>query len=56
MRAAQYFGKEDVRLVNVPEPIAQENEAVVAIAWGGICGSDLHEYEEGMTSIEVYCW
>lgn len=51
MRAAQYFGNRDVRVVDVPEPIANENEAIVSIAWGGICGSDLHEYEEGKTNL-----
>lgn len=48
MRAAQYFGIRDVRIiVDVPEPIAKDNEAIVSVAWSGICGSDLHEYEMG---------
>jgi threonine dehydrogenase-like Zn-dependent dehydrogenase len=47
MRAAQYFGIRDVRVVDVQEPVAKDNEAIVSIAWGGICGSDLHEYEMG---------
>lgn len=51
MRAAQYFGNRDVRVVDVPEPIAKENEAIVSITWGGICGSDLHEYEEGKAKL-----
>lgn len=47
MKAAQYFGIGDIRVVDVPEPVANDDEAIIAIAWGGICGSDLHEYEMG---------
>lgn len=53
MRAAQYFGIRDVRVVDVPEPVAKDNEAIVSIAWGGICGSDLHEYEEGKSNLTI---
>jgi threonine dehydrogenase-like Zn-dependent dehydrogenase len=47
MKAAQYFGIGDVRVVDVSEPSAREHEALVAIEWCGICGSDLHEYIHG---------
>jgi threonine dehydrogenase-like Zn-dependent dehydrogenase len=47
MKAAQFFAKGDIRVVDVPKPEPKENEALVAVAWCGICGSDLHEYEYG---------
>ncbi|KAF2624624.1 L-iditol 2-dehydrogenase [Macroventuria anomochaeta] len=50
MKAAQYFGPHDIRVVDVPTPEPEEHEALVAIEWCGICGSDLHEYLHGPTS------
>jgi threonine dehydrogenase-like Zn-dependent dehydrogenase len=47
MKAAQYFGQNDIRIVDVPEPNPKEHEALLAIEWCGICGSDLHEYLHG---------
>jgi threonine dehydrogenase-like Zn-dependent dehydrogenase len=47
MKAAQFFARGDLRVVNVPKPEPKEHEALVAIEWCGICGSDLHEYEYG---------
>jgi threonine dehydrogenase-like Zn-dependent dehydrogenase len=47
MKAAQFFAKGDLRIVDVPKPEPKENEALVAIEWCGICGSDLHEYQYG---------
>lgn len=47
MKAAQYFGKGDLRVVEVTEPTRKDDEALVAIEWCGICGSDLHEYLHG---------
>lgn len=47
MRAGQFFGKEDIRVVDVPEPKPKPGEAIVDVEWCGICGSDLHEYLMG---------
>ncbi|KAL1588736.1 hypothetical protein WHR41_02595 [Cladosporium halotolerans] len=50
MRAARYYGKEDVRIENdVPPPPQQLGEGMVRIkpAFVGICGTDLHEYFAG---------
>lgn len=44
MKAAQFFGNRDLRVTDVPKPEPKDNEALVAIEWCGICGSDLHEY------------
>lgn len=39
--------KDDVRVEALPEPAPAFDEAVVAIAYGGICGSDLHYWLHG---------
>ncbi|KAF2029837.1 GroES-like protein [Setomelanomma holmii] len=51
MKAAQYYAKGDIRVVDVPKPVPDEHEALVDIEWCGICGSDLHEYEYGPIGI-----
>ena len=44
MKAAQYYGKRDVRVQEVPLPEPGPGQALVSVEWCGICGSDLHEY------------
>lgn len=48
MLAVRYHGVEDIRLENLPRPEPEENQALVRIAYAGICGSDLHIYNKGM--------
>lgn len=36
-----------LRIEEVPEPRPADNEAVVSVAFGGICGSDLHYWQHG---------
>ncbi|KIW00777.1 chlorophyll synthesis pathway protein BchC [Verruconis gallopava] len=47
MRAARYYGKEDIRIEQVPEPELKKGEIKLAPAYVGICGTDLHEYLGG---------
>ncbi|KZL84537.1 hypothetical protein CI238_05222 [Colletotrichum incanum] len=47
MRAARYYGKEDIRIEQIPEPPCGANQIKVAPAFVGICGTDLHEYLGG---------
>lgn len=47
MRAARFYAAGDIRIEEVPEPKPKDGEALVDIAWGGICGTDLHEYTLG---------
>ncbi|KAF2438106.1 threonine dehydrogenase [Karstenula rhodostoma CBS 690.94] len=47
MKAAQFFTARDIRVVDIASPTPNENEALIAIEWCGICGSDLHEYLAG---------
>ncbi|AHH17578.1 alcohol dehydrogenase-like protein [Nocardia nova SH22a] len=48
MKAVRYYGKGDVRFEDgVPEPELRPGTVMVAPAWTGLCGSDLHLYFEG---------
>ena len=47
MRAALYYGRQDLRLTSVPEPEAGRGEVKLRVRYNGICGSDLLEYYEG---------
>ncbi|KAJ9637944.1 hypothetical protein H2204_004534 [Knufia peltigerae] len=51
MRAAQYYGRRDIRVLDVPIPEPGPGECLVEIEWCGICGSDLHEYVAGPLGI-----
>jgi (R,R)-butanediol dehydrogenase/meso-butanediol dehydrogenase/diacetyl reductase len=54
MKAAVWYGREDVRIQNVNEPPAPPpGQVQVAVAWCGICGTDLHEYAGGPVYIPV---
>lgn len=51
MRAARYYGPEDVRVEDVdPDPVGP-GDVRIAVAATGICGSDLHEYTAGPMTI-----
>ncbi|HWQ56566.1 MAG TPA: zinc-dependent alcohol dehydrogenase [Bryobacteraceae bacterium] len=46
MKALCWYGTEDVRIDNVPEPkVINPHDAVVKITLSAICGSDLHLYD-----------
>jgi (R,R)-butanediol dehydrogenase/meso-butanediol dehydrogenase/diacetyl reductase len=47
MRAGIILGKERFELLEMPEPKAGRGQVVVAISRCGICGSDVHAYQEG---------
>ena len=48
MKAAVFFGKEDVRVVDVEEPqIEQADDVKIKVVYCGICGSDTEEYLYG---------
>jgi L-iditol 2-dehydrogenase len=46
-KAAVMHGTHDVRLEDVPVPEPGTNEVLVEIRAVGVCGSDVHYYEEG---------
>ena len=46
MKAVCYYGKEDVRVENVPDPkILNPRDAIIKVTATAICGSDLHIYD-----------
>lgn len=46
MKAVCWYGTEDVRVAEVPDPaILQPTDAVIEVTSTGICGSDLHIYD-----------
>ena len=48
MRAAVWYGRKDVRVVDVPDsPSPGPGEVKIKVAWVGVCGTDLHEYAAG---------
>jgi (R,R)-butanediol dehydrogenase/meso-butanediol dehydrogenase/diacetyl reductase len=47
MKAALFYGKEDIRVEDVPEPKLRPGTVKIAPAFNGICGSDLHLYHAG---------
>src|SRR5262245_60070571 len=48
MKAACFFGNQDIRIEDVPEPtVEQPTDAVVRVTLGSICGSDLHYFHSG---------
>jgi (R,R)-butanediol dehydrogenase / meso-butanediol dehydrogenase / diacetyl reductase len=47
MRAALYFGRQDLRLMSVSEPEPGPGEVKLRVHYNGICGSDLLEYFDG---------
>jgi len=47
LKAAVFMGQEDVQVLNVPKPSILANEALIRVAYCGICGSDITAYETG---------
>jgi len=46
-------GRGDLRLEELAEPAPAADEAVIAVAFGGICGSDLHYWRDGAVGESV---
>jgi threonine dehydrogenase-like Zn-dependent dehydrogenase len=53
MKALRWYGKEDLRVEEVPDPVIQDpRDAIIQITASGICGSDLHLYDGMMPTME----
>lgn len=46
--AARYHGIGQVRVEHLPQPECGSGQALVKVAYAGICGSDLHIFRKGM--------
>ena len=47
MIAARLYGREDLRIEEIPLPVPGAGEVQVRVAYAGLCGTDLHEYFGG---------
>lgn len=47
MKALRYHARGDFRVDDVPEPEVRPGTVMVDVEWCGVCGSELHEFEEG---------
>jgi L-iditol 2-dehydrogenase len=45
MKAAVFFKKHDLRVMEVEKPIPRENEVLIKVMACGVCGTDVHIYE-----------
>jgi 2-desacetyl-2-hydroxyethyl bacteriochlorophyllide A dehydrogenase len=52
MKALQYEGTRDIRLIEIPKPIPKENEVRIKIKAVSICGSDINGYK-GKNSLRI---
>lgn len=53
MKAAVWYGRKDIRVEETEVQALKDSEVKVKVAWAGICGSDLHEYQEGPVFVPV---
>ena len=47
MRAAMYYGNHKLEIEDIPEPSPGEGQVKVRVSRHGICGTVLHEYDDG---------
>ncbi len=53
MKAARWYGKQDIRLETLEVPKPRPDEALIQVKRTGICGTDLHEYVHGAQTIPM---
>ena len=54
MKSARYYGPRDLRIDEVEDPPApKDNEITIDVSWGGICGTDLHEWTNGPMTVNT---
>lgn len=53
MRAYVIHAQQDLRLDELPEPELAPHQVRLALAYGGICGSDLHYFAEGRSGNSI---
>ncbi|NIA15795.1 MAG: alcohol dehydrogenase catalytic domain-containing protein [Nitrospiraceae bacterium] len=47
MKAIKWFAPRDMRLTDIEKPVPKPHEALVRVESIGVCGSDMHYYEDG---------
>jgi L-idonate 5-dehydrogenase len=53
VKAVVVHGANDLRVDDLPDPVAREGEVLVAMEWGGICGSDISYWRNGSSGTAV---
>ncbi len=53
MKAVVVHGANDLRVDDLPDPVPGEGEVLVAMEWGGICGSDISYWRNGASGTAV---
>ncbi len=53
MKAVVVHGANDLRVDDLPDPVPREGEVLVAMEWGGICGSDISYWRNGASGTAV---
>lgn len=53
MRAAVYFGQQDMKITEMARPSPARGELLVAVAASGICGTDASEFSAGPTMFPI---
>ncbi len=53
MRAAVMHGTQDIRIEDVPDPVAADGELVLEVRAAGVCGTDVGEYFEGPSMFPI---
>lgn len=47
MHSFLLYGQQDLRRVDLPVPLPEENEVLIDVAFTGVCGSDQHYFRHG---------
>lgn len=53
MKAVVVHGAKDLRVDELPDPVPGDGEVLVAMEWGGICGSDVAYWRHGASGTAV---
>jgi L-idonate 5-dehydrogenase len=53
VKAVVVHGADDLRVDDLPDPVPREGEVLVAMEWGGICGSDISYWRNGSSGTAV---
>jgi len=51
MLAARLYGKEDIRIEEIPMPVINEDEILLRVKAATICGTDLRMYKNGLDGV-----
>lgn len=53
MQAVVVHGKDDLRVEGIADPVCGADQVLVAMEWGGICGSDIAYWKSGASGTAV---